>query len=87
MAEIRVEVAWREGVRVRIESCRLPAGATVADALRAAGAPHGAAMGIFGQVVQAGQVLRGAERVEVYEALPNDPKLARRARALQTRRR
>ncbi|MBS0612667.1 MAG: RnfH family protein [Steroidobacteraceae bacterium] len=87
MDEIVVEVAWREGSRVRVESCRLPAGATVADALQVVGAPREAAVGIFGRVVEADTVLCCADRVEVYEALPNDPKLARRERARQARRR
>ncbi len=86
MAEgIEVEVAWREGEGVRVVPCRMAAGATVNDALRQAGAPAMAAVGIHGRICRLDQVLQGAERIEIYEALPNDPKRARRERARRGR--
>lgn len=64
----------------------LPAGATVADALRA-GADAGLAVpapapavGVWGRIVQPDDKLRPGDRVEVYRALTVDPKVARRQR-------
>jgi uncharacterized protein len=71
----------------------LPVGATVADALAAAAArPEfreidlaAAVVGIFGVVVGRDQVLEPGDRVEIYRALAEDPKAARRARVKQAR--
>ena len=65
---------------------QVPEGATVADALRASaekiGAPQGgqAICGVWGRVVEPGQLLRDNDRVEVYRPLTVDPKVARRER-------
>jgi putative ubiquitin-RnfH superfamily antitoxin RatB of RatAB toxin-antitoxin module len=40
-----------------------------------------AAVAVFGREVDAATVLRDGDRLELLRALPNDPKLARRARA------
>ena len=68
---------------------RLPQGATVADAVRAACETWGEAVpdsaqapvGVWGVEVRPTQPLRSGDRVELYRALPNDPRAARRARA------
>jgi putative ubiquitin-RnfH superfamily antitoxin RatB of RatAB toxin-antitoxin module len=68
----------------------LPAGATVADALHAAGLEAAFPQfrfadmqaGIWGQCVPREQLLRSGDRVEVYRALERDPMEARRLRAL-----
>ena len=84
---IEVELAMREGGDVRIRRCRLPAGSRVSDALREFGlAVPEARVGIFGRVVPAEQVLHAGDRVEIYEALPQDPKVARRERVKKARR-
>lgn len=77
--------------RVRELELQLPAGATVADALRASGVagvpPTGAAaaeetldFGIWGRKVALTQRLAPFDRVEVYRPLHIDPKHARRER-------
>jgi uncharacterized protein len=79
---LRVEVvqAGRDGAS--IVALRLPAGATVADALRVAGiGGNPAGVGIFGRRVKADTRLADGDRVEVYRPLRLDPKEARRARA------
>jgi putative ubiquitin-RnfH superfamily antitoxin RatB of RatAB toxin-antitoxin module len=70
-------------------SLRLPAGATVADALRTAAsrAPFDAldlttmAVGVFGDRVTGDRVLEPGDRVELYRPLVTDPREARRRRA------
>lgn len=64
----------------------LPAGATVADALRESGlaARHpevaGLKLGVWGKVRAPHEPLRDGDRVEVYRPLVVDPKEARRQR-------
>jgi putative ubiquitin-RnfH superfamily antitoxin RatB of RatAB toxin-antitoxin module len=68
---------------------RLPAGATVADALERSGlAAHhpevdlaGAPVGIFGKLTDRKAILADGDRVEVYRALVADPKERRLRRA------
>ena len=68
---------------------RLPAGATVADALERSGlaARHPevdlsqAAVGIFGKRTDRQAILADGDRVEIYRPLIADPKASRRARA------
>jgi putative ubiquitin-RnfH superfamily antitoxin RatB of RatAB toxin-antitoxin module len=67
---------------------RLPAGATVSDALTQSGlkARHlridvaHAPVGIFGRRVERDRVLSDGDRVELYRPLVADPKAARRRR-------
>ena len=71
----------------------LPAGSCVADALRASGLAQRhptlnlaeAALGIWGALASADQLLRDRDRVEVYRPLLVDPKEARRRRQQQQR--
>ena len=71
----------------------LPPGSCVADALRASGLAQrhpelklaDAALGIWGALASADQVLRDRDRVEVYRPLLVDPKEARRRRQQQQR--
>jgi hypothetical protein len=44
-----------------------------------------AAVAVFGREVDATTLLRDGDRLELLRALPNDPKLARRARAGTTK--
>jgi putative ubiquitin-RnfH superfamily antitoxin RatB of RatAB toxin-antitoxin module len=68
---------------------RLPAGATLADALERSGiaARHpevdvsGARVGIFGKLSDRSAILADGDRVEVYRALVADPKEHRLRRA------
>jgi len=85
-AEIRVEVAFALPARQILRSVRLDAGATVADAVAAAGLaaefPDEAIdmlpAGIWGQVVAREQRLKDGDRVEIYRPLELDPRELRR---------
>jgi len=59
---------------------RLPEGATVRDALLAAGMTA-EKVGIFGKLVKLETRLADGDRVEIYRPLAVDPKEARRRRA------
>lgn len=86
---LRIEVALglAPGQVVQI-SVRLPAGATLADALRQSGLHQrlGAATlatlrtGIWGELCAGNTPLRDGDRVELYRPLTVDPKEARRQR-------
>jgi putative ubiquitin-RnfH superfamily antitoxin RatB of RatAB toxin-antitoxin module len=88
-ASIRVEVlrAWPRRHEVRV--LELPEGATVADAVAAAGFTEEAdarammAMptAVFGEIVATDHPLRDGDRVELLRPLLIDPKEARRRRA------
>lgn len=89
-AEIAIEVtvAWSPGPRQVIEKAlRLPAGSTVAGAVQAVSqASWGKAlaqplgMAVWGNKVDASQVLQEGDRLELVRPLQVDPKVARRAR-------
>ena len=86
MALLRVEVVYALADRVQRTALELPAGATVADALRASGvADKAGAIGIFCKRVDPGTRLADSDRVGIYRALRLDPKDARRRRALRKR--
>jgi putative ubiquitin-RnfH superfamily antitoxin RatB of RatAB toxin-antitoxin module len=88
-AEVHVSVAFspRAGVVDEVD-LRLPAGSTVADALRASGmqARHpehelsSLPVGLWGAFCRRDDVLRDRDRVELYRPLRVDPKEARRQR-------
>ncbi len=85
MAEgfIHVEVAGTlEGLAGPV-ALRLPAGACLADALRALGARPGdvAGFGIWGRRAAADTPLKEGDRIECYRPLPLDPVCARRTRS------
>jgi putative ubiquitin-RnfH superfamily antitoxin RatB of RatAB toxin-antitoxin module len=79
---IAVTVAWSPGPReVQERALQLPEGATVRQALEAAGV-DGALyeLGVWGRRCDADTVLRENDRVELYRPLRVDPKVARRER-------
>lgn len=88
-AEIRVVVVYSPQPRVvdQVELV-LPNGATLLQALKASGVidrhpeidPARAKLGVWGKLRQPDDVLRDADRVEVYRSLKVDPKEARRQR-------
>jgi hypothetical protein len=86
---IAVSVCYALPAQVWLRELRLPAGATVADALRESGfaqafpvvQPWERGVGVFGRVVEAGTPLRDGDRVEIYRGLSFDPKESRRRRA------
>jgi putative ubiquitin-RnfH superfamily antitoxin RatB of RatAB toxin-antitoxin module len=76
-------LSWAREMRLR-----LPAGSTLADALKAAGLDaHAAAargdVGVWGKLAPLDRSLREGDRVELYEPLHVDPKEARRQRYQQ----
>jgi uncharacterized protein len=86
MAHVEVVFCPAPG-QVDAVSLDMPAGATLADALRDSGllqrhaiGLEQAAFGIWGKRRAADTVLRERDRVELYRALQVDPKEARRLR-------
>ena len=86
MASIRVEVVHATREHADAVTVELPNGATVRDALQAAGMKEGVALGIFGRRVAADTRLAHGDRVEIYRPLLLDPKERRRERARRSRR-
>lgn len=90
---IAVTVIYAGPERVWRVAVELPAGARVVDAVRASGLVEllgeahlsTAPVGIFGVVCARETLLRTGDRVEIYRALPVDPKQARRQRADRAR--
>jgi uncharacterized protein len=88
---IRIEVAYALPGQQQVLPVDLPAGATVADALEAAGLRErfpeldldNAKVGIFGKLTRRDTVLKARDRVEVYRPLIADPKEVRRKRAAE----
>lgn len=82
---MRVEVVCALAEIQHCVGLDLPPGATVADAIAAAGFDANAALavqvGIWNRPVTLATLLREADRVELYRPLRADPKLARRKRA------
>lgn len=91
---IQIDVAYAEPQRAVVKTLYLPSGCCVADAIRMVAqdpdfqgvALENPVFGIFGRVVNADQVLKDGDRVEIYRPLAADPKIARRLRAKQHRR-
>lgn len=82
---LRVQVVRALPRREEVAVVELPEGATVAEALRAAGVREAVAAGIFGEQVEPETRLSDGDRVEVYRSLRMDPKEARRRRARKRR--
>lgn len=92
MAEVmRVEVAYARLEKQELFSVTLPFGATVRDAVEAAGVLAKYAeidlaknkLGVFGKLVKPDTLLRDHDRVEIYRPLIADPKEVRRQRAAE----
>lgn len=92
---ITVEVAYALPHRQALLSLQLPLGSTAMEAARRSGIAgqfddldlENATLGIFGQIVAHGQLLRDGDRVEIYRPLTADPKEVRKARAARVRER
>ena len=92
-APLRIEVAYVEPQRAVVKVFRLAAGASIADALRLAALDAdfagvdlaNSAFGIFGKSARPDHALQQGDRIEIYRPLTADPKVARRARAQQLR--
>ncbi len=89
-----VEVTYALPQRAVAKTFYIDPPATIEDVLRLAAADPDfaavdiahSAVGVFGKLVNPGQLLRHLDRVEIYRPLAADPKLARRARAKEARR-
>lgn len=89
MTTLRIAVACASPACEIERKFTLPATATLADALAAAGEDAGlakeiaqaSAFGVWGKVRPLSHVLRDGDRVEIYRPLLADPKEARRTRA------
>ena len=81
--QIRVEVIQAWPRRHEATNVKLPEGATVAEAVAAAGLTPAAHVGIavHGEMAASGRPLRDGDRVELLRPLIIDPKEARRRRA------
>jgi uncharacterized protein len=85
---LRIEVAYAEAQRQFLRRIELPAGATVADAIRVSEVESqcridlaGLRVGIWSRLADLAAVLADGDRVELYRPLKIDPKEARRLRA------
>lgn len=85
---MKVEVVDARPEAARVITLRLPAGATLRDALAACGFEldfQRQKFGIFGKRAALDTPLSPGDRVEIYRPLAMDPKEARRARARKRR--
>ncbi len=87
--QINVEVIYALPHEQVLLKLKVPAGATVAEAIQRSGVLERypeidlakAKLGIFGKLSKADAVLRDKDRVEIYRPLIADPKEIRRQRA------
>jgi len=84
--KLRVEVIMALPEDHACVALELEPGATVRDALVAAGWPAARAFGIYGRRVAPDARLTDGDRVEIYRPLSADPKEARRRRASRRKR-
>lgn len=85
-ALLQVQVVWVDAAdQVQEQAVQLPHGACLQDALDACALTLDAAQvcGIWGRVQARTQRLQDGDRVECYQALKVDPKVARRERFAQ----
>jgi len=83
---LRIEVVQAFPGKASIVRLELPDGATVRDALAAAGIEwQGQKLGVFGEQVAPDARVADGDRVEIYRPLEMDAREARRRRALKKR--
>lgn len=88
---IEVEVVYALTERQALVAIKLPQGATVGDAIDQSGIARkfpehdlsACRVGIWGRLVDHGQLLQDGDRVEIYRPLEIDPREARRKLAAQ----
>ncbi|MEA3117271.1 MAG: uncharacterized protein QOI13_541 [Paraburkholderia sp.] len=93
-AELSIEVCYALAQAQTLIALRLPAGATVRDAIAASGIAERhpeidlatAKVGVFGKLKPLDAPLADHDRVEIYRPLIVDPKVARQRRVDKTRR-
>jgi len=92
-AELEVTVVYATPAVQRSVTVRLPAGASVTDAIEQSGLLEthpeilsaGSAIGIFGEVTAPETQVADGDRIEIYRPLIADPKEARRRRGRRQR--
>jgi len=92
MDTLEVEVVYALPTEQVLLTVRVPAQATVAQAIRASGIlerypdidPARTKVGVFGKIVKPDARLSAGDRVEIYRPLTVDPKEARRQRSKKT---
>ena len=84
---LKVEIVAAAPRNAAVVTVELPEGATVRDALAAAGLAHRGAIGIFGERVAPESRLSDGDRVELYRPLALDPTGPPRNRGLRFARR
>jgi hypothetical protein len=94
-APLQIEIAYAavEPQRVIVKVLHLPRGSRVADALRVVALDPdfigvdlaNSPLGIFGRLTRTDHILQQGDRIEIYRPLAADPKVARRERAQQVR--
>lgn len=88
---IDVEVAYATAEQQTIVALKLPDGCTVASAIEASDllsrfpeiSQTKLNVGVFARTCELTQLLKQGDRVEIYRHLRNDPKEARRQRAIK----
>jgi putative ubiquitin-RnfH superfamily antitoxin RatB of RatAB toxin-antitoxin module len=88
-AHITIEVAYAFPDKQFLQSVRVASGTSVRMSLALTDLPRRfpeldidtCSVGIFGKQVEGSRVLKAGDRVEIYRALPNDPREMRRLRA------
>ena len=88
---LEIEVAYAKPEEQAIVTVNVPQGTTLEQAVTLSGllgrfpeiTRTELKVGIFGVACKLGQVLKEGDRVEIYRPLQNDPKEARRQRALK----
>lgn len=87
--KINIEIVYGLAHEQTLLRQEVPAGTSVADAIRASGildkypeiSLTGNKLGIFGKLTKADTVLREKDRIEIYRPLIADPKEVRKKRA------
>lgn len=86
---LEVQVVYALPDRQKVYSIRVPAGTTIADAVRTSGVLEecpaielaAVKLGVYGHKAAPDQVVRAGDRIEIYRPLMADPKVVRRERA------
>jgi putative ubiquitin-RnfH superfamily antitoxin RatB of RatAB toxin-antitoxin module len=89
--DLIIEIAYATSEVQALVTLKMPAGATVEDAIKASGFLihfpdidlSSSPVGIFGKVCSLDQALKKGDRIEIYRPLMHDPKEIRRQRAVK----
>jgi putative ubiquitin-RnfH superfamily antitoxin RatB of RatAB toxin-antitoxin module len=87
---VRVEVVFATPGRQFLQTCSVPCGSSVADAIAGSKVLQefpdlklkSHAVGVWGTVVELSKIVDEGDRIEIYRPLPVDPRDARRQHAV-----